>query len=326
VANIRIKYLKNLQNFSFVSSPVKKCTFRTPNGEKLQSRAKTNGVLQAAHLFLLLFFITLNLYGIDNDNPQAELPAPYTRQRVTLAFHDIGRNVLHSVSYNYGLNLVGAGLGTWAFIETGLDWKWRNIAYNRTWLLNCGRPGLYMGYILPPAAPIITYTVGALIENEKLQVTALALAQSLMLTLAIQTPLKMITGRALPGIVTELDHTRSSRQDDFSGEFDWFNKNFVGGWPSAHTANAFAAAATISEIYKSNKWLNIGMYSYAALIGIGVTLDVHWASEAFAGALIGYAIGKTVGKSFNKMLKKNEMQNNISFYFTTNTIGINIAL
>jgi membrane-associated phospholipid phosphatase len=166
--------------------------------------------------------------------------------------------------------------------------------------------------------------VGRLTKDEKLQITALALTQSLLLTLAIQSPLKMITGRALPGIITELDHTRNARADDFSDEFNWFNNNFIGGWPSGHTANAFAAAATIAEIYKDNTWLKIGAYSYAALIGFGTTLDVHWASEAFAGALIGYAVGKTVGKSFSRLLKNDEVKNNVSVYCTPNAIGVAI--
>jgi membrane-associated phospholipid phosphatase len=132
----------------------------------------------------------------------------------------------------------------------------------------------------------------------------------------------MITGRALPGIVNEFDHTRNQRTDDFSSEFNWFNNDFIAGWPSGHTANAFAAAATIAEIYKENLWLKIGVYSYAVLIGFGVTLNVHWASEALAGALIGYAVGKIVGKSFNKLLKNNVFDNQVSFYFTPNTAGV----
>jgi membrane-associated phospholipid phosphatase len=286
--------------------------------------------MRIKYLSLFLFFIALNLYCGDNGTAATATAEDdsqtYTRQSLTLMFHDIGRNTLNSITHNYGLNFAVAGLGTWAFIESGIDWKWRNIAYNSTWVWECGRPGLYTGYVVPPLTPIITYTVGVLTKNEKRQITALALTQSLMITLAIQSPLKMITGRALPGIVNELDHTRSDRTDDFSGEFDWFNSNFIGGWPSGHTANAFAAAATISELYKDNIWLNIGVYSYAVLIGFGVTLDVHWASEAFAGALIGFAVGKTVGKSFNKMLKKQENKNNISFYITPNTLGVHIAL
>jgi membrane-associated phospholipid phosphatase len=191
---------------------------------------------------------------------------------------------------------------------------------------NLGRPGLDIGYIVPAITPVIIYTSGRFIKNEKLQITGLALTQSLILTLAIQSPLKMITGRALPGIVSELDHTRSLRTDNFSGEFDWFGMNFIGGWPSGHTANAFAAAATIAEIYNDNIPLNIAVYSYAALIGLGVTLDVHWASEALAGALIGYAIGKTVGRDFNKLLNKNKEKDDTSLYFTSNSVGIRIYL
>jgi membrane-associated phospholipid phosphatase len=265
-------------------------------------------------IFLSVF--CFNLYAEKEETKNNTIP-PYP-----LVFHNMGWNLLDTVTYNYGINFIGAGLGTWAFIETGIDWKWRNTAYDNTWLSNCGRPGLYIGYIVPALTPLITYITGRSINNEKLQITALALTQSLMLTLAIQTPLKMITGRAIPGIVNEADHSRNHRTDDFSNEFNWFNNNFIAGWPSGHTANAFAAAATISEIYKDNLWLKIGVYSYAVLIGFGLTVNVHWTSDALAGALIGYAVGKTVGKSFSKLLENNVSDNQVSFYFTQNTIGV----
>jgi membrane-associated phospholipid phosphatase len=249
---------------------------------------------------------------------------------LSLIFHNIGWNALNSFTYNYGMNFIGAGLGTWAFIETDIDWEWRNIAYENTWLSNLGRPGLYVGYVAPVLLPILTYTSGRFRNDEKLQVTGMALVQTLMLSLAIQTPLKMVTGRALPGIVAELDHVRNSRTDNFSDEFSWFNMNPIGGWPSAHTLNAFAAAATISEIYYENIWLKVGLFSYAALIGFGVTLDVHWASEALAGILIGYAIGSSVGKSYKNLLKNksnnNSAENTVSFYFYPNNVGIIIKL
>jgi membrane-associated phospholipid phosphatase len=270
---------------------------------------------------VLLSVFCFNIYAEKEEVENNTIPLP-----LTLVFYDIGWNLLSAVTYNHGINFIGAGLETWALIETGIDWKWRNITYNNTGLSNYGRPGLYIGFIIPALTPIITYITGRSINNEKLQITGLALTQSLILTLAIQTPLKMITGRAIPGIVNELDHTRDNRTDDFSNEFNWFNKNFIAGWPSGHTANAFAAAATISEIYKDNLWLKIGVYSYAVLIGFGVTLNVHWTSEALAGALIGYAVGKTVGKSFSKLLKNNVSDNQVSFYFTPNTIGVIIRL
>jgi membrane-associated phospholipid phosphatase len=268
----------------------------------------------------LLFLLRPCLYS------DAEDPTPAVNPSAKLLFHNIGGNALHALTYNYGLNFILAGAATWASIETGLDWEWRNIAYNNTWVSQMGRPGLYIGYIVPAITPGLSYLAGRFTRNEKLQITGLALAQTLLLTLAIQTPLKMISGRELPGIVTELDHTRNSRTDNFSGEFNWFNNNFIGGWPSGHTANAFAAAATISELYSDNLWLNVGVYSYAALIGIGVTLDVHWASEALAGALIGYAVGKTVGKSFKQLLEKTDNNDSILFYATPNGMGVVIRL
>jgi hypothetical protein len=122
-------------------------------------------------------------------------------------FHEIGWNALNSFTYNFGLNFIGSGLETWAFIETGLDWKWRNLAWQNKRLSNIGLPGLYIGYVLPALAPVASYITGRAIGNVKLQMAGLALTQSLLLTLAIQSPLKMITGWDLPGIVIELDHT-----------------------------------------------------------------------------------------------------------------------
>jgi len=244
-------------------------------------------------------------------------------------FHNIGWNTLHSITYNGGLNFIGAGLGTWVAIDSGLDWKWRNVAYENDRLARTGIPGLYIGYIVPGLSPLVTYITGRIIKDERLQMTGLALTQSFFLTFGIQSILKMSTGRALPGIVNELDHTRSSRTDDFSGEFAWFNMNFVGGWPSGHTATAFMGAAVVSEMYHDNLWLKIGVYTYAAFIGFGKSVSVHWASEVFAGALIGYAIGKTVGRSYRRLLenKENAIEDKtVTVYGSFNTVGVIIRL
>jgi membrane-associated phospholipid phosphatase len=273
---------------------------------------------------VLLGVFCLNLHAEDETVEDEATEAAF--HPVTLAFHNMGRNALDAVAYNYGVNFIGAGLETWALIETGLDWKWRNIAYDNTWLSNCGGPGIYIGFIVPALTPFAAYIAGRSTNNEKLQITGLAVAQSVMLTLAIQTPLKMITGRATPGITRGWFYDRSQRTDDFSGEFNWFNMDFVAGWPSGHTANAFSVAATIAELYKDNLWIKIGAYSYAALIGFGVTLNVHWTSEMLAGALIGYAVGKTVGKSFNELLENNVSDNPVSFYVVPNALGVIIRL
>jgi membrane-associated phospholipid phosphatase len=142
----------------------------------------------------------------------------------------------------------------------------------------------------------------------------------------VQSPLKMITGRRDPGLVNNSYYEKIYGEEDFSGVFNWFNMDFFNGWPSGHTANAFSAAATISEIYHDNLPVKIGAYAYATFIGFGTTTHAHWASEAVAGALIGYAIGKTVGKSYRKFLDKSEDKNTISFFCTPFSAGVILRL
>jgi len=252
-------------------------------------------------------------------------PAETEKSPSPHVFHNIGWNLLHSFTYNYGLNFVGAGLGTWGMITTGLDWKWRNTVYDNTGMANMGGPVMSVGGIVPLITPLVFLIPGKIVKNEKLVITASALAQTLILTMAVQSPLKMITGRRDPGLVDNGFYNRISNEDDFSGVFNWFNMDFFNGWPSGHTANAFSAAAAISEIYHDNFWVKAGVFTYAALIGFGVTMHAHWASEAVAGALIGYAIGKTVGRSFRKFIDRDDTGNQVSFYCTSNSVGVVIC-
>ena len=270
-------------------------------------------VLSLAFLFLLLFHLNGETV-IQEKNPSPHI------------FHNIGWNLLHSFTYNYGLNFIGAGLGTWGMIETTIDWKWRNTVYDSTWLHHIGGPVMSVGGIVPVITPLFFLVPGKINKNEKLVITASALTQTLILTMAVQSPLKMITGRRDPGLVNSQFYKRIEGEDNFSAVFNWFNMDFFNGWPSGHTANAFSAAAAISEIYHENIWVKAGVFTYAALIGFGTTTHAHWASEAFAGALIGYAIGKTVGKSYRQFLDKGEINNQVSFYCTASSMGIIVRL
>jgi len=231
-------------------------------------------------------------------------------QCFSLIFHEMGRNMLNSVTGNYGLYFIGAGLGTWVFIKTGLDWYWRNIAYDRAWLAGLGLPLLFAGYLVPVFTPILVYLAGRFFSNRKLQITAAALVQAFILTQAFHLPLKLITGRTIPGIISgvffEPHNYRIYRSQDFSGEFRWFKFDCYDGWPSGHTACAFSAAAVISEIYHDRFLLKIAVYTYAVLMGLSVAVNTHWASDSVAGALLGYAAGKSVGKSFRQMMESSK--------------------
>jgi len=272
------------------------------------------------NILSLIFFWFMCAYAFgQNQNNEID------REIVPLStvFHNIGWNTLHSITYNYGLNFIGAGFGTWAFVESGLDWKWNRLAYDNEWMPMIGGNANYIGYVLPILTPATLYLTGISVKNVKLQVTGLALTQSFMLTMLFQTPLKTVTGRTWPGIVNGWDSPlsrRSGRTDNYSGEFSWFNLDAIGGWPSGHTANAFSASATIAQIYHDNIWLKIAVYTYASLIGLGMSVYDHWASDVFAGALIGFAVGTTVGKSYRNLIDDGE--NKLMFYATANSFGV----
>jgi membrane-associated phospholipid phosphatase len=246
---------------------------------------------------------------------------------VSKVFHNIGKNAVGSLFFNNGLNFITAAMGTYLIMDSGFDWRYNRFAYEHPALIYSGYPALFIGYIVPAAAPVTFYMLGRGKTNPRLQATGLALGQSLLLSAVYASVLKGITGRASPGIAGILDHNRSYDTTDYSNEFNWgFGKRgFIAGWPSAHTMNAFAAAAVLSEIYDDSMLIKVASYSYAVFIGLGVSWCVHWSSEVFAGALIGYAIGKTVGRSFSKLL--NDKKNGpVDLYVTPNAVGVKINI
>jgi membrane-associated phospholipid phosphatase len=276
------------------------------------------------YIAIVCMFLCVSLYSLFSQDNGTQNDFDVERAvPLSLVVHNIGWNALNSFTYHYGTNWILSGIGTVAFIQTGLDWKWRNIAYNNDWLSSSGLPFTYIGWVVPFAAPVVLNIAGRIIRDNDLQIAGLALAQAALLTAVLPSPIKAGLGRSKPGIVTKSNnhHVRTDRSDDFSNEFDWFNMNFVDGWPSGHTAQAFAAAAVLTELYQDSLVLKIAAYSYAALMGLAVSVTTHWASEAVAGALIGYAIGKTVGASFSSLLSSKKTPP-ISLYVTADTLGI----
>jgi membrane-associated phospholipid phosphatase len=271
-------------------------------------------------LMLIIFFCFICTYasGQEQTNENKNEKVPFL-----MVFHNFGWNILHSITCNYGINFVGAGLATFISVESGLDWKWSRLAYNNGWMPKIGNYTNYVGYAVPVLSPLILYLTGRFTNNYKLQIAGLALTQSIMLTLLIQVPMKVLTGRTQPGIVNGWDSPnsrRSDRTDNYSREFKGFSLDFVGGWPSGHAAHAFSAAATIAQIYHDILWLKIAVYSYASLLSLGMSMYDHWASDVFAGALIGLAIGTTVGKSYRNLIEKKE--DKIMLYATSNSLGV----
>jgi len=206
---------------------------------------------------------------------------------------------------------MGAVVGSLGLVGTNVDWNWYQLSIsNDKRIYNIGYPAVYVGWIVPFAVPLSTYIYGRLEKSDDLQITGLALGQAALDGWLISTTMKIFTGRVPP--------TKLSDGDDIRGDFRFgFLKGGANnGWPSSHTTAAFAMATTLAELYPDNMTVKICAFTYASLIGIGVSTNIHWASDAFAGALIGYAIGKTVGASFRNLMNNSGQKQSYSFYIT----------
>ncbi len=237
----------------------------------------------------------------------------------SLMFDNIGYNFLGSFAHNYGMNYAVGTFATYGMIVSGVDWKWNRMAYNNKELTYVGMPSGLIGFLVPVAAPLGFYYYGKSQESKELQITGLALGQAALLGFTISSGIKVFTGRHAPDIRGESGKTEDY-SDDF--KFGFYRRGAFNGWPSSHTATAFAMAAALAELYPNNTAIAVGAYSYATFVGVGMSLMAHWASDIVAGALIGIAVGRTVGKNFARLQDGKEEESKISFYVVPNGAGI----
>jgi membrane-associated phospholipid phosphatase len=153
-------------------------------------------------------------------------------------------------------------------------------------------------------------SVSAILKNKKGLQTSL-LATQAMITSGIWVHLiKMLTGRERP----EADYLFSkSEAGKWYGPFAQYDQDLAtkkpgssfDSFPSGHTATAFSIATVFAMQYKDIKAVPIISYSAATLVGLSrLTEHKHWASDVFAGALLGYLCGRQVVGHSNKVHQK----------------------
>lgn len=124
---------------------------------------------------------------------------------------------------------------------------------------------------------------GYFIGNEKMQETALLSLESFIAANTLGTAAKIGFGRSRP--YTEDGNRRFS---PFSTDTDHT------AMPSGHTISAFSIASVFAGEY-DNPVVDVTAYSLASMVGIQrIYGDKHWASDVFAGAVIGIVAGKSI--------------------------------
>jgi membrane-associated phospholipid phosphatase len=251
---------------------------------------------QKTCFIMLLLCCGLGLFG--QELPETKAAEDFSPAPFSLLFHNIGWNTLHSFTFNYGQNFIISGLASYTLVHTGVDWEWNRLAVNNELLPRLGMPSGIIGFLLPVGLPLGLYFYGKSAENYDYQIAGLAMGQAAILAVGISTTMKAFTGRRPPGIMDK--ESGPDYSDDWA--FGFMKREVFNGWPSSHTAVAFAMAAALTELYPDSWGLKIGAYSYSAFIGVGMSLMAHWMSEAVAGALVGYAIGKSVGAGYKGLM------------------------
>jgi len=121
-------------------------------------------------------------------------------------------------------------------------------------------------------------------ENNNHKKIAYEILQSAFYSGIITTSLKFLFGRARPNkeLGESLFHSLNKFSDDY-----W-------SFPSGHTTLAFSLSTVLSENTKSDL-IKIFCYLPAILTAYSrVVQDLHWTSDVFLGAAIGYFVGKWV--------------------------------
>jgi membrane-associated phospholipid phosphatase len=206
------------------------------------------------------------------------------------------KHIVASFSGYKILFLIAAIASTYIIVRTGTDWKYL-LAVRDPELNKMFFPAIIIGGFVPVSVPLFLVVVGSLFNRHRLTVMGWALGQAALIGSIVTSTLKALTGRIQPNLNDLI--IDSSHQF----QFGFMQHGIFWGWPSSHTAIAFAMAFTLIGLHVRNR--HVIMYSliYALYIGIGVSLSIHWLSEFVAGALIGTTIGMTVGAAFQKFMK-----------------------
>jgi len=136
------------------------------------------------------------------------------------------------------------------------------------------------------AVPLSFYAVSLIRKEAYGQHTSLLAGEAVADAEILTTVMKNIDRRLRPVDIPP--------HGDFSDS--WFRSHgtFTGGrgsFPSGHTIAAFSVATVFADRYRNHRWAPLAAYGLAGIVGFSrITLQAHFPSDVFAGAVLGYVI------------------------------------
>lgn len=112
----------------------------------------------------------------------------------------------------------------------------------------------------------------------------------------------VIDSEILTSVFKDIDRRLRPNQLPPNGDFSdtWFRAHGhplggIGCFPSGHTIAAFSIATVFADRYPKPAWHRWVAFGLAGLVGFSrVTLESHYPSDVFAGAVLGYSIAHYV--------------------------------
>ena len=179
---------------------------------------------------------------------------------------------------------VAAMVSTYFFVVSGFDWNYFLFMHTHGSFAVLVIASI-IGLLVPFLIPLALYVQGKQKKNNELIRVGRTLFASVVATFLIILAYKSFAGRVSPPEHGPLFDISTHFQ------FGFMREQVIGGWPSSHTAIAFAMAVCVSTLYPKSRSLRIAAFIYTLIIGLGVSMGWHWFSEFFAGAIIGSVVG-----------------------------------
>lgn len=146
---------------------------------------------------------------------------------------------------------------------------------------------------------------GIIFKSNKIKTTTLLATQAYITGGALESVIKILSGRTRPSYYVQ----GIEPEPKFLGPFSKTTRNANGqkvnsSFPSGHTTVAFAAATVFAKEYNNTPVIPIIAYSAATLIGLSrIAENVHWASDVFVGATLGYLAGREVVNNYHRFMR-----------------------
>lgn len=205
---------------------------------------------------------------------------------------------IHGKGWLTGAALVGATIGI-SFLDKPIqEWAAGLRRANDPSLGSVSRTVSDIGgvYQVATFAGIATY--GFIFKNPKLRTTTALATQSYITSTFWSTLFKTLSGRLRPHDIDENSNLNTAR---FHGPFYSVPYGSNSAFPSGHTTLAFAAARVYAMEYKNIPAIPFISYGMASLISFSrIIQNRHWATDVFAGALLGWACGTQVVNNYHR--------------------------